>query len=162
MTVKSGLDRIGTTPSGEADGAKLDALMPLVAAFYAHFSYRYDAASHRAMVEAVVVTPALGAVWLIGHPATGKYAGYVALTYGFSFEFGGRSALIDEIYVVPPARGLGLGAQAVGALQRKLPALGIHSLHLQTEHGNSRARRLYEALGFRVLPRDVLAYLPPR
>lgn len=52
-----------------------------------------------------------------------------------------------DIGLMPDARGQGLGAALVGAVQAACVAARVDCLHLQVEAGN-RARRLYERLGF--------------
>jgi ribosomal protein S18 acetylase RimI-like enzyme len=90
--------------------------------------------------------PELGRVWLIERG--GAPAGYLVVTWGFSLEFHGRDAFIDELYVAPAHRGAGLGRQAVDVAEAACLAYGVGALHLEVENGNERAHALYRRSGF--------------
>lgn len=49
----------------------------------------------------------MGRVWLIQHQSLA--IGYVILTLGFSLEYGGRDAFIDEFYIQANYQGQGIG-----------------------------------------------------
>ncbi len=51
----------------------------------------------RGALEVLVGDETLGRVWVIC--AAGAAIGYVVLTLGYSLEYGGRDACIDELYV---------------------------------------------------------------
>jgi hypothetical protein len=59
----------------------------------------------RSALKDLLKDPSRGVVWLIcdGHSAVG----YLALTFGYSLEFHGRDAFIDELYIRPTYRGRG-------------------------------------------------------
>ncbi len=78
----------------------------------------------------------------------GKAAGYLAVTFGFSLEFGGRDAFVDELYVIREARGRGLGTAALEAAEQACREEGIGALHLEVAHENTKAKALYERHGF--------------
>ncbi len=79
--------------------------------------------------------------------------GYLVLTIGYSLERGGRDAFIDELYVRPQWRGLGLGTLAVATAEVAARRLGVRAVHLEVDTTNERARRLYERIGFAVRQR---------
>jgi len=143
----------------------LDDVTAMMRKFYAHFGYAFRepgasaAPSQRDLIERFVTTPHLGSFWLI--EVDGAPAGYAALTYGFSFEFGGRDAFVDELFVDEAVRGRGAGATALQQLQARASALGLVAIHLQTEAYNPRAKRLYESVGFVDLKRSTLTWRPP-
>jgi ribosomal protein S18 acetylase RimI-like enzyme len=84
--------------------------------------------------------------WIITE--LGQMIGYVVLTLGFSIEHGGRDGFIDDLYLVPKARGGGLGRRVLAFALAEAAALGIQTLHLEVEIDNERARRVYQAAGF--------------
>jgi diamine N-acetyltransferase len=90
--------------------------------------------------------PDRGLVWVIEHG--GEPAGYLVLTWGYSLEFHGRDAFIDELYVAPPHRGAGLGRQAVEWAVAVCRANGAGAVHLEVEIDNQRAHALYRRSGF--------------
>ena len=50
--------------------------------------------------------------------------GYIVLTIGFSFEFHGHDAFIDELYIDAAHRRRGFGRQAVEFLEKKAREIG--------------------------------------
>lgn len=77
-------------------------LLPLMAAFYQHFGYDSAPAAQQNLVVEFIAHPEWGTLYLLDD--AGQVVGYVALTYGFTFERGGRYALVDELYVTDSAR----------------------------------------------------------
>ena len=74
---------------------------------------------------------------------------YVVLTLGYSLEFGGRDAFVDELDVEEPHRGKGLGSVLLWHSLRGFRQAGIDRVYLEVTAQNSGACRLYERLGFR-------------
>lgn len=94
---------------------------------------------------------------LLRNPAWGIYffvqvntvnVGYVALTYGFDAEAGGRIGVITDFYLDETARGRGVGRLAMEALLRFASKVGLHQIDLVVIEGNERAEHLYSSLGF--------------
>ena len=105
-------------------------------------------------VEAAVrqlIGRAPGRIWLIGGGDGGETepAGYFVLTFGFSIEFEGRDAFLDELFLRPEFRGRGWGTAAVEFAASAARELGVRALHLEAARGNERAIGLYRRLGFR-------------
>ncbi|NJN51231.1 MAG: GNAT family N-acetyltransferase [Gammaproteobacteria bacterium] len=92
----------------------------------------------------------VGRIFLID--VAGTPVGYVALCFGYSIEFGGRDAFIDEIFVIESMRDRGIGRAALEQLSQVAQSLGVVAIHLEVAHVNARARTLYARLGFE--PRD--------
>jgi ribosomal protein S18 acetylase RimI-like enzyme len=61
-----------------------------------------------------------------------------------------RYGMLDELSVAPTARGLGLGARLVEAVQQALADEGVDVLELSAMAGNLGAQAFYRALGFTV------------
>ena len=70
------------------------------------------------------------------------------ITLGFSVEYGGRDGFIDDLYLVPAARGRGVGRKLIDFALAQARELGVGTLHLEVETGNDAATRLYRAAGF--------------
>jgi GNAT superfamily N-acetyltransferase len=75
--------------------------------------------------------------------------GYAFLISFWSNELGGEVCTIDELYVVPDARGMGLGSSLFDAVLRGglWPGRAV-ALELETTPSNARARALYQRSGF--------------
>ncbi len=74
--------------------------------------------------------------------------GYIVLTLGFSFEFLGTDAFVDELYVLPQYRRRGFGLEAVKYLEAQANKLGVNAVHLEVDGGNEPAFELYRRMGF--------------
>lgn len=135
------------------------ALLHLMETFCRHFEYPFDPALRQNLIRAVLENPALGSLWLVQHED--QSVGYVALTYGFAFEFGGKTALVDELFVEEAHRGAGRGRRVLLEIQKMAGRLGVSTLLLQTEKYNTRARQLYESLGFVDQDRSTLMWGKP-
>jgi ribosomal protein S18 acetylase RimI-like enzyme len=133
-----------------------ESVVHLMAEFCQHFSYPFNQVARRGAIAELLANTYLGSIWLIDFDS--QLLGYVALTYGFTFEFGGRDAFIDEFYVSPNYRNLGIGKRALSMLQQKAGELGLVALHLQTESYNDRAQKLYNMVGFVDLNRNTLTW----
>jgi ribosomal protein S18 acetylase RimI-like enzyme len=127
-------------------------------AFHGEDGHPLTPSGKEALRQLVVGDP-FGRCW-IGYEGE-EAIGYVVLTLGFSVEYGGRDGFVDDLYLVPSARGRGLGRRVLAFLLDEARALGIRTLHLEVATENDPAARLYEALGFvasgrRLLSRDLV------
>jgi len=98
-----------------------------------------------AAVRAVAAGEPLAPGWIIR--VGPKAVGYLVLTLGFSIEFGGRDAFIDEVYLVPDERG-GRGDEIMSFAEEAARRLGVRCLYLEVMAGNARAAALYRRRGF--------------
>lgn len=126
--------------------ADLDGLLALQRDYYAEDGYAFDPAVAREAFGRLLAEPSLGRAWLAEDGA--RVLAYVVLTLGWSLEFGGRDAFVDELYVTPAARGLGLGRAGLAAAESGARALGVRTLHLEVEDGKPAALAMYRRSGF--------------
>jgi ribosomal protein S18 acetylase RimI-like enzyme len=94
----------------------------------------------------LLANEAYGTLWLV--EVDGQSIGFLVLTFGFSLEFHGRDAFVDEFYIRPDFRGQGIGAKALHQMVGYCTRHGIRTVHLEVEHSNPRVRGLYERAGF--------------
>ena len=130
-------------PAMLEDVPRLATFMPDL---YAYEGAPPDVAAWSAALAELVQTPSLGQVWVI--QLDGQPIGYVALTFGYSLEFGGRDAFIDELYIDEPHRGQGIGGQAIEFIETYARSSGLRSLHLEVDDYNVNGQRFYETRGF--------------
>lgn len=83
--------------------------------------------------------------------------GYIVIGLGFSIEFGGIDAFLDEFYIEPPHRGAGLGAQALEALTAFAQEMQIRAIHLEAMPENDKAARLYLRMGYHLSQRRLMS-----
>ncbi|MEP1095718.1 MAG: GNAT family N-acetyltransferase [Cyclobacteriaceae bacterium] len=96
----------------------------------------------------------LGVFWLVIFE--GEIIGYLILTFGYSFEHGGRDAFIDEFYIKEEHRGKGFGKEALKQLVFEVESLGIRAIHLEVEKRNTIGVDLYLKSGFQGNDRSLL------
>jgi len=106
----------------------------------------FDETRRRACFEQLLEKPAFGRLWLIC--VRGEPVGYIVLTVGFSFEYGGHDAFVDELYVAPEHRRQGIGRKAVEFLEAHAAETGVRAVHLEVTHGNDAAMELYMRCGY--------------
>lgn len=136
--------------AGPADHA---ALLPRTRALNDHEGIAIGDAALAAALARLLADPAVGGAWLIER--AGAPIGYAIATYGYDLEFGGKDAVLTELWIDPDARGAGAGRAALDALAALLAADGVHALHLQVRPDNP-ARALYARSGFVASPRIVM------
>lgn len=122
-----------------------ETLLALARAFHAEDGHPLTARGEAAALMIARGHP-LGRAWLIVE--AGETVGYAVLCLGFGIEYGGPDAFVDDLYLVPHARGRGLGRAVLERLEGEARALGLHALFLVVDPENRRARRLYEGRGF--------------
>ncbi len=134
--------------------AELPALLPLIADYHAFEGVSSTPAGREAAARTLLDHPEFGALWLVR--AAGRIAGYIALCRGFSIEFNGFDAFVDEFYLAPEFRGRGIGSRVLELVRAEARARGINALHLEVARDNAPARRLYALAGFEARDQYVL------
>ena len=131
-----------------AEEGHLAVLLPLVRGYHAFEQVLMSDDDRIAALAPLLQREShFGRIWLVRW--RGEAVGYVALCFGYSIEFGGRDAFVDELFIVEGARGKGLGGKVLASMKREAAGLGIVALHLEVGRNNQRARQFYEKHGFR-------------
>ncbi len=99
-----------------------------------------------ASMDQLLVTPALGLICLIHDNS--EIAGYFVLTYGYSLERAGRTALLDELYILPAHRNRNHGTAALHFAITCAKSQACAALHLEVDQKNAAAHSLYSRVGF--------------
>ena len=106
----------------------------------------FNEASARSAFHQFLSLPAFGRIWLLYTGA--DLIGYIILTVGFSFEFRGHDAFIDELYIVPAHRLRGFGRQAMAFVEQEARKMSVNAIHLEVDPGNDSALELYRRTGY--------------
>lgn len=96
----------------------------------------------------------LGRLFLITHKQI--TIGYIVLSFGFSFEYKGRDAFIDEFYIKEEFRNKGVGKLSMDFIESVSEKLDINAVHLEVEPHNTTANRLYLKKGYKSNDRALL------
>jgi GNAT superfamily N-acetyltransferase len=123
-----------------------EVLLEFMQAYYAFDGHAFDREKARPALIALLRQANLGSVWLI---LDGDVpVGYIVLCFGYSLEWLGRDAFVDEFYLREPYRGRGWGRKTMAFLEGAARAVGVRALHLEVVNGNSTALHLYKKLNF--------------
>ena len=124
--------------------------------FYAIDNYPMDVEVAKNLFHEFITHEHLGKSWLIY--SENEIVGYIILTFIFSFEYGGKIAFVDELFIKETARGKGFGKEAIQFIQREVPKLSLKLLYLEVEPHNENAQKLYLAHGFELHNRKLMKY----
>ena len=124
-----------------------DALLQFMEAYYAFDGHSFDREKARVALTALLCDANLGWAWLIldGDAAVG----YIVLCFGYSLEWLGRDAFVDEFYLLEEYRGRGWGRKTMEFVEDAARAAQIRTLHLEVVRENAAALHVYKKLGFR-------------
>ncbi len=90
--------------------------------------------------------PKYGSVFLIKQ--SNEFIGYAILCFGFSLEYGGRDAFIDEFFIRKESRNKKIGSEVLDYICKYARTTGIKALHLEVKEKHKNAEHFYERNGF--------------
>ena len=131
----------------EATPADEEVIVEMMREFYAIEHLPWDEAVARRALRGLLSDRRAGVAFIVREASA--IAGYLVLTFGYSLEFQGRDALVDELYVREGVRGRGVGSALIASAEALCHAEGIRAMHLEVDRCNERARRLYHRSGYR-------------
>jgi ribosomal protein S18 acetylase RimI-like enzyme len=137
-----------------ATAADLEPVLGLHRDFFREDGYPFHAEESRTNLARLLGDPNLGRLWVMDDGGT--LVGYLVLAFGFSLEFRGRDAVIDELYVAPSHRARGLGRRALAVAEAACRELGVRAIHLVVERKKENARTLYRRAGFVAPDRELM------
>lgn len=121
-------------------------ILELLTEFYATDVESPLAKKLRGTLTELLIYPKYGNVFIIKSGV--DIIGYLILTFGYSIEYGGRDAFIDEFYIKENYRNKGIGKEALDYIIKYARTTGIRALHLQVKEKHKAAKNLYEKSGF--------------
>jgi len=121
-------------------------LIGMMRDFYAHEGLVFEEAAARRALEGIINDSSFGRVVLICNED--DVIGYAVLTFGYSLEFHGRDAFVDEVYLREQFRGQGIGQRVLAYLSEVCAENGVKALHLEVERNNTHAQSAYRKFGF--------------
>lgn len=136
--------------------ADISIITQMMQDFYAIDNYPMDVEVTKTLFQEFISNEHLGKSWLIY--SENEIVGYIILTFIFSFEYGGKIAFLDELFIKETARGKGFGKEAIQFIQQEVPKLSLKLLYLEVEPHNENAQKLYLAHDFELHNRKLMKY----
>ena len=130
----------------EAKEQNINELLAMMEKFYAFFNYPFDKELTTLNLFKFIAERNLGRIWTIYED--NHLIGYVVLAFGFSFEYKGVDAFVDELYISESHRSKGIGKHVMAFIEEQARKEGIKTIHLEVEKDNIRGERLYLKEGF--------------
>lgn len=124
----------------------LDLITQLIKEFCEFDNHHFDPDKARKAVEGLIENEVYGRIWLV--MVNGAVAGYTAITLGYSLEYHGRDAFVDEIFLRESYRGKGIGTQTFAFLEAACRQLEVNAVHLEVMPENRTAYDFYRKLGY--------------
>jgi ribosomal protein S18 acetylase RimI-like enzyme len=137
-----------------ANDTDVNTILPFMRQFYAIDQYPFDELIARTTLTDMAHDSSLGHVWLIYN--RDKAVGYLVITFGYSLEYHGRDAFIDELFIEASYRHQGIGTKVMEFALEACRELGVHALHLEVERTNIGGQALYRKFGFEDTDRYLL------
>ncbi len=129
-------------------------ILTMVSEFHAIAHLPFSTASTGNALRQLLENPDLGCVLVSRQESAAT--GCILIGFGYSLEFGGRDAFVDELYVRPAHQGQGIGTALLAAAEQHAAKLGIKAFHLESDFDNEGATALYERKSYRKHPRFLM------
>jgi ribosomal protein S18 acetylase RimI-like enzyme len=151
--------------------SQIETITQMMQEFYAIDNYPIDIEISKKLFQEFISDEKLGKAFLIYHCSANssnalgsdegrisEIVGYVILTYIFSFEYKGRIAFLDELYIKQSYRGKGIGTQTIEFIKEQALNQNVKLIYLEVENNNQNAQKLYLANDFVVHNRKIMKY----
>jgi GNAT superfamily N-acetyltransferase len=129
-----------------ASEADAPILLEMMQEYYRFDGHAFDRQKAQIALVNFLRDPAFGRAWLICDQETP--VGYVVLTFGYSLEYLGRDAFLDEFYLRESHRGRGWGRRALQFVEEQARTFEIRSIHLEVVRENTHAKEFYRRAGY--------------
>ena len=121
-------------------------LLGMMRDYYAYDGHVYDEPRARTALLDFLREPSFGRAWLVCDQDTP--IGYIVLTFGYSLEYLGRDAFIDEFYLRPSHRGRGWGRATLDFIEQAARQAEVRAIHLEVVRANTTAKEVYRRSGY--------------
>ena len=123
------------------------ALLPLVEQYWTFEDIAgFESVRVARELEWICAEPKLASGWIAS--IGGRAVGYLLAVFVFSLEHLGLTAEIDEFFVLPSARGQGIGDELLRLAEAEFVCRRCTNVSLQLGKGNDGARAFYRAHGY--------------
>jgi diamine N-acetyltransferase len=129
-----------------ATDSDADLLLEMMREYYAFDGHAFDEPRARAALLIFLRNPNFGRAWLVSEDKTP--VGYIVLTFGYSLEYLGRDAFIDEFFLRESYRGRGWGRRTLEFVEDAARGCDVRSIHLEVVRQNTVAKEVYRRSGY--------------
>jgi GNAT superfamily N-acetyltransferase len=126
--------------------AQLERLLPLIAAYQRFYEVEEIDDERNRTFFARFIAPRDDGL-LLGAWRADDLLGYACLYWHFTSLLPAETVLMNDLFVTPDARGLGVGRALIEASAEVARSRGAHHLEWATAPDNATAQRLYDATG---------------
>ncbi len=100
-----------------------------------------------ALSRALLADPELEGLQLIGRGSDGRAVGFATLFWSWDTTEAARIGIMNDLYLIPEARGAGLAERLIEGCRERCMARGAVRLDWQTAPDNHRAQAVYDRVG---------------
>jgi diamine N-acetyltransferase len=129
-----------------ATPADAELLLDFMRDYYAFDGHHYDREPARIALLGLLDNSAFGLAWLVLD--SGTAVGYIVLCFGYSLEYLGRDAFIDEFYLIQSHRERGWGRKTLDFVVEQARLQDVQAIHLEVVRRNAAALEFYRKVGF--------------
>ena len=127
--------------------ADLDDLLVLMRAYCDFYETAPRDDELLALSRAVLAAPEHEGVQVISRDAERTAVGFASVFWSWDTTEGSRIGIMNDLYVAPEARGMGLADSLIAICAEHAAARGASRLEWQTAPDNARAQALYDRVG---------------
>jgi GNAT superfamily N-acetyltransferase len=125
---------------GEPDLAEL---LPMMRAYCDFYEVEPGDADLLALARSLIADPEHDGIQLIARSEEGEPLGFATLFWTWQTLSAARAAVMNDLFVVPEARGRGVGKALIEECRRRAREHGAAELIWETAPDNQTAQRLY-------------------
>lgn len=127
--------------------ADVDELLGLMRAYCDFYATAPSDEALLALSRALLEEPEREGIQLLARDRAGCAVGFATIFWSWDTTEGARIGIMNDLYVVPDARGAGLGELLLGACRERCARRGAVRLEWLTSPENLPARAVYERSG---------------
>ncbi len=130
-----------------ASAADLAELLVLMRAYCDFYAANPDDDALSVLARALMADAKLEGLQLIARDADGLAVGFATVFWSWDTTEGARIGIMNDLYLAPQARGVGLADELIAACRERCRERGAVRLEWVTAPENRRAQAVYERVG---------------
>ena len=125
--------------------ATFEQVLPLIADYQRFYEATPDQARNRSHFAQFLADHSQG-IQFVALDDAGRAVGFATLYFPFGSVSARMNCLMNDLYTIPEARGLGIGRALILHCLAYAREHGFGSIYWQTAQSNTQAQRLYDSL----------------